>query len=395
MTQQDINRGLCFFEEQANRLGTLPGQIFMKANGFIDTLSREAKWSNKDAQLLTNLLILNGIFDYKGGFLHLTTKGYSILSGEELDTLLIYLKELVYNQKSPAERIFYLLWDVIGTHKDENPFYVDGKTFYDIAKRFISGIPPTYSKYTQSLHEKGESVSRIDWCFTLFKSLPDKEIPAFMDLLSDTINERIKKEAEVQEFDAMIQQVEQDLRPIDTSEMVTPEKQSKIFISHNSEDAEYAKALVNLLVSLGVDEEKDVFCSSIPGCGVKFGKSFIEEIREQYERYDLIMLFIHSPRYYNSHVSLCEMGAAWVMKNEHRSFLTYDCRFDLLDAVIPPTETAFKAGQENTYHLLNDFKEFIERKFGLTPKGIDRWETIKSDFISATTKGMVRNADNN
>lgn len=395
MTQQEIDRGLCFFEEQANHHGTLPEQILMKANGFIDALSREVKWSNKDAQLFTNLLLINGILNYQGGFLKLTTKGYSILSGEESDTLLINIKELVYNQKNPVERTFYLLWDIVGTHKDENPFYVDGKTFYDIAKRFISGIPPTYSKYTQSLHEKGESTSRIDWCLVLFKSLPDNEIPAFMDLLSETINERIKKEVEAQEFDSMIQQVEQDLKPIDTSEMETPKKQPKIFISHNSEDADYAKALVDLLIALGVDEEKEVFCSSIPGCGVKFGKSFIEEIKEQYEKNDLIMLFIHSPRYYNSHVSLCEMGAAWIMKNEHRSFLTHDCWFDMLDAVIPPTETAFRAGQKSTYHLLNDFKEFIEKKFGLPQKSINRWETIKSDFISATTKGMVRVADNN
>ncbi len=386
MTQQEIDRGLCFFEDQANRHGTLPGQVLMKANSFIGALSREAKWSNMDAQFFTNLLLQNGILDNKGGTLHLTTKGYSILSGEESDTLLINLRELVYNPKIKVEGLFYLLWDIVGTHKDENPFYVDGKTFYGIAKRFVSGLPPTYGKYTQSLHEKGESTSRIDWGLVLFKSIPQDEIPSFMDLLSEEINKRIHEEGEYREFDTIIQELEQNLEPIDTLEMETPKKQPKIFISHNSEDAEYAKALVNLLVSLGVDEEKDVFCSSLPGCGVKFGKSFIEEIREQYESHDLIMLFIHSPRYYNSHVSLCEMGAAWIMRNEHRSFLTHDCRFDMLDAVIPPTETAFRAGQENTYHLLNDFKEFIEKKFDLPQKSINRWETIKSDFIS-TTKG--------
>lgn len=95
------------------------------------------------------------------------------------------------------------------------------------------------------------------------------------------------------------------------------------------------------------------------------------------------MIFIHSPRYYNSHVSLCEMGAAWILKNEHFSFLTKDCEFSMLDAVIPPTEIAFKAGQPNTYHLLNEFKSFVEAKFGLVSKNISRWETIKADFIKA------------
>lgn len=47
---------------------------------------------------------------------------------------------------------------------------------------------------------------------------------------------------------------------------------------------------------------------------------------------------------------------------------------------------AFRANQDNTYHLLNDFKDFIESKFGLTPKSINRWEDIKSDFINAVLK---------
>ncbi len=95
------------------------------------------------------------------------------------------------------------------------------------------------------------------------------------------------------------------------------------------------------------------------------------------------MLFIHSPRYYKSHVSLCEMGAAWIMKSEHRSFLTADCDFAMLDAVIPSTEIAFKAGQTNTYHLLNDFKEYIEQEFRLTPKSANRWDTIRDDFLKS------------
>ncbi len=67
-------------------------------------------------------------------------------------------------------------------------------------------------------------------------------------------------------------------------------RSAKIFISHNSDDKEYAKALVQLLINLGIDEEKYIFCSSLPGCGVKFGTSFIDAIREQYENNRLIML---------------------------------------------------------------------------------------------------------
>lgn len=389
MTQSDINKGLCFFKSRGDLLGTIPGQILMKVNAFVELLSRDAKWSYKDSQLFANLLLINDFLELRGSFLHLTPKGYSVINGEQSDTLFIDLKNLCFNPDSPVDRNFYLLWDIVGTHKDDNPFYVDGKFFYNSARQYIEGLPPSYSKYTQDLHEKGESTSRIDWCLKLFKMIPQKEVPAFLDNLSNTINTSIGEKLQQEEFEANLSILEQELTPIDNmdNEKSIDNKKPKIFISHNTKDADYAKALVQLLVNLGVNEEKDVFCSSLPGCGVKFGKSFIEEIKAQYENNELIMLFIHSPRYYDSHISLCEMGAAWIMKNEHFSFLTKDCDFDMLDAVIPPTETAFKAGQENTYHLLNDFKEFIEQRFNLEPKSIHRWEIIKSDFIS-TTKNL-------
>lgn len=389
MTQSDINKGLCFFKSRGDLLGTIPGQILMKVNAFVELLSRDAKWSYKDSQLFANLLLINDFLELRGSFLHLTPKGYSVINGEQSDTLFIDLKNLCFNPDIPVDRNFYLLWDIVGTHKDDNPFYVDGKFFYNSARQYIEGLPPSYSKYTQDLHEKGESTSRIDWCLKLFKMIPQKEVPAFLDNLSNSINTRIGEKLQQEEFEANLSILEQELEPIDdmNNEKSTDSKKPKIFISHNTKDADYAKALVQLLVNLGVNEEKDVFCSSLPGCGVKFGKSFIEEIKAQYENNELIMLFIHSPRYYDSHISLCEMGAAWIMKNEHFSFLTKDCDFDMLDAVIPPTETAFKAGQENTYHLLNDFKEFIEQRFNLEPKSIHRWEIIKSDFIS-TTKNL-------
>ncbi|MDE6532926.1 MAG: toll/interleukin-1 receptor domain-containing protein [Muribaculaceae bacterium] len=320
------------------------------------------------------------MLELRGAFLHLTTKGYAVTNGDESEILFIDLRNILFDPKNPVEKTFYLLWEIIGSHKDDNPFYVDGRIFYETVRPFIEGLPPSY------VQDKGESTSRIEWCLKLFKMIPQKDIPSFLDNLSDLVYKRMVEKLQDKEFEANITNLEQDLEPIKEmdNKKSHADKKTKIFISHNTKDAEYAKALVQLLVNLGVNEEKDVFCSSLPGCGVKFGKSFIEEIKAQYENNELIMLFIHSPRYYDSHVSLCEMGAAWIMKNEHFSFLTKDCDFDMLDAVVPPSEIAFKAGQENTYHLLNDFKEFIERRFNLQPKSFHRWETVKSDFISAT-----------
>ncbi|MDE6492865.1 MAG: toll/interleukin-1 receptor domain-containing protein [Lactobacillus sp.] len=380
MTQTDLNRGLCFFKSQVNRFGTLPGQILMRSDAFVDALSNDTKWSQRNSHLFTILLLGNKMLELRGAFLHLTTKGYAVTNGDESEILFIDLRNILFDPKNPVEKTFYLLWEIIGSHKDDNPFYVDGRIFYETVRPFIEGLPPSY------VQDKGESTSRIEWCLKLFKMIPQKDIPSFLDNLSDLVYKRMVEKLQDKEFEANITNLEQDLEPIKEmdNKKSHADKKTKIFISHNTKDAEYAKALVQLLVNLGVNEEKDVFCSSLPGCGVKFGKSFIEEIKAQYENNELIMLFIHSPRYYDSHVSLCEMGAAWIMKNEHFSFLTKDCDFDMLDAVVPPSEIAFKAGQENTYHLLNDFKEFIERRFNLQPKSFHRWETVKSDFISAT-----------
>lgn len=359
MTNKDLDKGIEFVKQQVKKLGVIPGHIFMKANAFVESLSKYASWSNKESNLFANLLVINDILSCEGMFLKLTQKGYSFINEKQTPFKMDLISLLPLNNQKP-ERAFYLIWDIIGNDEGENPFYVGGKDFYKIIKRFISGLPPTYSQYMKQLHEEGKSMSRSDWGKTLFCKISSNEITSFLNSLSDEINTKISPVKDM--VDELIE-VEDTPLEIPVLEPMDNTRQPKIFISHNKDDGEFAKALVQLLINLGVNEERDIFCSSVAGCGVKFGKSFIDAIREQYENHELIMLFIHSPRYYQSHVSLCEMGAAWIMKKEHFSFLTHDCDFKMLDAVIPSTELAFRAGQDNTYHLLNDFKDYIESKF--------------------------------
>lgn len=384
MTQTEINNGFAYFKAKVECLGILPPKIFMKYNGFIDVLQKDLGWSHKESNLFVYLLQINGLLKYDNTFLFLTTVGYTSVKEDESLILKISLKDYVYNQNQPILNIFYKLWDIIGSNRDDNPYYVDGEVFFITAKEFISGLPQTYGQFTRDLHENGESTTRIDWCQKLFQELSSDELPVFLDRLSEIINNSIEERQGQQFEENEIKEFDDQLITTDINEMITA-KQPKIFISHNTADSEYAKAIVDMLMKLGIDETNDVFCSSLPGCGVPYGESFIDIIRQQYEAYELIVIFIHSPRYYNSHISLCEMGAAWIMHNEHRSFLTADCDFAMLDAVVPPDKTAIKAGQENTYHLLNDFKTFIEHKFSLSSKPFSRWEIIKNDFIKAIT----------
>lgn len=393
MTYNEINKCISIFKSKAKRLGTLPGQIFTRSMAFTNILVKEGNLSQKNANYISYLLITNGYLEFKDGFYFLTEKGYSLINEDVPLEYKIYLVTYISNG-TPVQK-FYQLWDLIGNDKDNNPFYVDGPLFYNTIKELIVGIPPQYGQYIEDLKEKGESISRLTWCKKLFLTINEDEIPYFLNILSVAINKRnteknstqsddIDNEIWYQLNDTQSQSVTQN-----DSDMNHKSRQPKIFISHNTKDVAYAKALVNMLSALGIDEEQDIFCSSVPGCGVVFGDDFIETIREQYEKYELIMLFIHSPRYYQSHVSLCEMGAAWITKSDYRSFLTADCEFGMLDAVVPSTKATFKAGQANTYHLLNDFKDFIEGKFGLKQKGSSRWEAIKSDFINATVNAPI------
>lgn len=157
-------------------------------------------------------------------------------------------------------------------------------------------------------------------------------------------------------------------------------KTPKIFISHKTEDADYAQAIISMLVALGVKHE-DIFCSSIPGYGIPFGKNITDMLHNQFDGYNLFVIFIHSPRYYKSAISLNEMGAAWILRSEHRSFLTNDCPFSMLTGVINGNEIAFKAGQENTEHLLYDFREDIQNFFSLNKIPDAVWESTKKEFV--------------
>lgn len=85
-------------------------------------------------------------------------------------------------------------------------------------------------------------------------------------------------------------------------------KPPKVFISHKCEDREYAKKLTGLIEFIvGAGEEK-IFCSSIPGYGIKQARSILEKLKQQFDNNNVFMVIIHSPRYYRSAVCLNEMG---------------------------------------------------------------------------------------
>lgn len=221
----------------------------------------------------------------------------------------------------------------------------------------------------------GKDLGRSKWCKELFFFLDNAQIRPFLDKLSSLINLRME------ESKGSVKQIEEKPEVTECNmSNVAKRKTPKVFISHKTEDREYAKALVDLMLVLGV-RSTDIFCSSYPGFEIPLAENIFDYIKKQYCEHELFVIFIHSPRYYQIPVSLNEMGAAWILKSAHVSFLTNDCTFDMLRGVITSDEAAFRAGQADTYGRLFDFKNKLKEMFGLDDINEKLWDGKKEEFL--------------
>lgn len=170
-------------------------------------------------------------------------------------------------------------------------------------------------------------------------------------------------------------------------------KPPKVFFSHKTEDSAYAEALKNLInFIIGADGDK-LFCSSIPGYGIKPAQDIIDNIKAQFDNYNLFVIIIHSPRYYKSAVCLNEMGAAWALNQRFCSFLTKDCRIDQLTGVIGKEEICISsnADEETLNAHLNSFKDDLAAFFGSKPIDQTKWEHERKQFVK--TISGIKDAD--
>ena len=159
----------------------------------------------------------------------------------------------------------------------------------------------------------------------------------------------------------------------------------KIFISHKKEDEAYAQALVNLInFIVGADGDK-VFCSSVPGYGIKQSRDIMDEMKVQFDDHYIFMVIIHSPRYYQSAICLNEMGASWVLGTKFASFMTKDCEYKHMCGVINQEKICINPNDDSfmlNAHL-NDFKNDLLYHFGLQPLDENKWENARQQFVEA------------
>lgn len=166
-------------------------------------------------------------------------------------------------------------------------------------------------------------------------------------------------------------------------------KPPRIFISHKSEDVAFVKALVNLLrLYIGSETEK-IFCSSVPNYKIGIGKDIYPEIKSQFEEYDVFMIIVHSPQYYQSPICLNEMGAAWIQNKECYSFLTTDCKYDDLKGVIDNKSISIKVNAKDATDRMNEFIYKVLDFFNLPQLELSvfsQWESDRNEFLKEVCK---------
>jgi len=157
-------------------------------------------------------------------------------------------------------------------------------------------------------------------------------------------------------------------------------KTPMVFISHSSKDKDFAEALVVLLEDLGMDST-NLFCSSIDGYGVGLSQDIFETLRSLFNEHNLFVIFIHSPRYYKSPVSLNEMGAAWVLKTDFCSFLTTDMEFGMMKGVVNGSTISIKVDNDDTPARLSELKDKLTSVFELPTIDGTKWERKRQAFL--------------
>lgn len=157
-------------------------------------------------------------------------------------------------------------------------------------------------------------------------------------------------------------------------------KPSMAFISHSSKDKDFVEALVVLLEDMGFSKS-NLFCSSVDGYGIGLSEDIFETLRSLFNEHNLFVMFIHSPRYYKSPISLNEMGAAWVLKTDSCSFLTTDMDYDMMKGVVNGNTISIKVDDRGSYSKLTELKDKLSTMFNLNDLDNTKWERKRQAFL--------------
>ena len=173
---------------------------------------------------------------------------------------------------------------------------------------------------------------------------------------------------------------------------ITTKKPSKIFISHSSQDLAYVQPLVELFEYIGLTPE-NMFCSSVAGYNVPLNNNIYDYLKEQFQNYDLRVIFVLSKNYYNSPASLNEMGAAWVLQHKYTSVLLPQFDFRDVKGVIDQMRISIKLDSEK-FELkarLNELRDILVNEPGLklSLSSQNIWERHRDEFVDKVSSSFM------
>jgi len=151
---------------------------------------------------------------------------------------------------------------------------------------------------------------------------------------------------------------------------------NKLFISHAKEDEAIVSEMINLLEAMGLTPSQ-IFCSSIEGYGVPLGKDFLDTLKKEISN-NVLVLFILTNNFYESHFCLCEMGASWVLTNEQIPIIVPPFTFEGIEGVLPKNTQGLPI---NNKLKINSLREKIIETFNLPQQTMSIWERKRDQSI--------------
>lgn len=149
----------------------------------------------------------------------------------------------------------------------------------------------------------------------------------------------------------------------------TPEKSNmKIFISHSSKNANHGNALVQLLTGIGIKSDQIIFTSNT-AFGIPIGQNIFNWLKDRINEKPYV-IYLLSPEYYSSVACLNEMGAAWVIENQHSMIFTPNFELDSYEfqnGALDPREIGFYINDEDR---LTGFIESLKEAFEISPNQV-------------------------
>lgn len=159
-------------------------------------------------------------------------------------------------------------------------------------------------------------------------------------------------------------------------------------ISHSQRDAKIAAALVELLIDINVDL-KNILCSSVPGHFVPSGVDFCDYLRNYMGHENLFMIFLMSHNFNASAYCQNELGVAWVKGTESLFMMLPGFSENDLVGIANSRELGIKLDDITAIARLNMLEKDLQEKFSLKPIEINRWETVRENFLKEVNESTV------